>query len=383
MNIYFDNAATSRFKPNCVISAALREMKCSSNSGRGTSAASIHGGMLVYDTREALTTYLGANSNYEVAFTSGCTEALNLAILGVNYGENANVITTCMEHNSVLRPLEYLCRHGRIRLNAIKPDSHGKINPNDIAEAINKDTALVIVNHISNVTGTCQDVFGIGEICRAKGVPLLVDGAQSFGHVDIRMLECFVDMIAIPAHKGINGIQGLGALVFNRKINLKPLKFGGTGTEGSSVSQPETAPEKYESGTMNLPAIAALKAAIEWHKQNDDKYRNKINSLCAELQDGLRTITGVSMYSRENNGVTAINISGMDSIAVGDILNDRGIMVRSGFHCAPLVHKYLGTDKQGAVRISCGFDNTPREVRLLLNEIERIACKNRRGDLSN
>lgn len=372
--IYLDNSATSGYKPACVKGAALSAMeKLNANAGRSGHKRSVSAAMLVYRTRKKTAEFVGCDG--DVAFTLNCTEALNLAILGsVVYG--GHVITTVREHNSVLRPLFELERSGKISLSVAQPDAAGRIDFDVIRPLLKKNTYLVALNHVSNVTGEVTDVASIGQGLRGSGIRLLVDGAQSVGYLPIDMKRDNIAYLAVAPHKGLHGIQGVGALCMAKDLHPRPIKFGGTGTQSLSVYQPEDAPECYESGTLPLVAIAALNRAVDFTRQNFVRQCNAIQTLTSRLYEGLEAVQGVKMLSRpDSQGIVSFNVRRLSSESVCDKLDGKyGIAARGGLHCAPLIHKYNDTVESGAVRMSPGMDNTVEEMDFVVAAVREIVA---------
>lgn len=365
--IYFDNAATSRFKPKEVIKAVEYEMKHAANPGRSGHDASIMAAQRISDTRDSIIEYFNA-PHHNVVFTKNCTEALNLAFNVLSHG---HVIITANEHNSVLRPLFKLADENLITVSVVSPAPDGYINPLEIERKIQKNTAMIVINHVSNVTGIETDLFNIGKIADKHGIVFTVDAAQSAGHVNIDVEKLKIDMLAAPAHKGLYGIQGCGFLIFNDRLTVPPLILGGTGTMSDSLIQPLTPPEAQEAGTLNTPSIIGLKAGIDWVKKHFTEIKTIEKKLTEELIYGLKNIKKIKLYSSpESKGVVSFNVKGIDSSSVADALNERGIAVRSGLHCAPLIHRYLNSG--GAVRVSFGYNNTVKQVHKLLRTIEKL-----------
>lgn len=372
--IYLDNASTTRFKPKETVDALVKAVKKQANPGRSSHKDAVESALVCYKTREKLKSFFHCDGG-NVIFTKNCTEALNLAILGT-IPERGKIITTVAEHNSVLRPLYYLARKKGVKIITLKLAKDGHIPPYRIENALDSDTFMVVLNHTSNVNGVTSNIHEIGKITAKRGVKLLLDGAQSAGHEDINMHECNVDMLAIPAHKGLLGVQGLGALIFTERCSPSPLIFGGTGTNSDSVYHPKDAPEAYEAGTVNYPAISALNASLQYLQNQQDKIVSKIKYLTNELLYGLKNIKNVNIYTPSSalSGVVSFNIGEKQSGMVSDILSQRfDIAVRSGLHCAPLMHNFLGTLEQGTVRISIGAGNTKKEIIYALSAIEKIA----------
>ncbi len=372
--IYFDNSSTTGYKPQCVINASVVAMKyLSANPGRAGHTMSTRAAMLVEKTRSKVASLVGAVSE-RVIFTSNCTEALNIAILG-SLKLHGHVITTAYEHNSVLRPLFEMKKQGLIDITVLRPNNFGVVTADMIERAVKPNTYLVAVNHISNVTGAVMPITEIGKICKKHNLIFSVDGAQSIGYQQLDIKEQNIDMLSIAAHKGLHCCQGIGCLVLSDKMYIKPLKYGGTGTESYSLLQPRELPEALEAGTLATPAIAALNAAIDWNKENMFKIRTKLTSLSMYLIERLNALKKIKIYSSADilNGIISFNAADISSQDVANYLSkEYGICVRGGLHCAPLVHKHFGTTKQGMVRVSFGLENTMEEVDELIKALSKI-----------
>ncbi len=373
--IYFDNSATTLYKPKEVVGAVTSVLKnVAVNPGRGGHSMALKGAKIVYSVREKLANFLGFDNPSRVIFTDGCTSALNLAILGSNH-IGKHVITTIYEHNSVLRPLFELKRRGLITLSVAAPDETGKITAAAIAKCIRPQTFMVVTTHISNVTGAVLPVGEIGAMCRKNNLIYLVDAAQSVGYTKIDMMADNIDMLAIPAHKGLHGIQGIGALLVDERVSLMPIKYGGTGTDSNKLIQPIDFPEGFEAGTVNLPGIAALGRAIDVADKNMNFFQEKIMRLSVRAIEGLQKLPNLRIYTPQGtfNGIVAFNVTKYSSDDVAEILSRQyDICVRSGLHCAPLIHKMLGTEKKGIVRASLSYDNTFGEVDFFIKALGEI-----------
>lgn len=370
--IYFDNAATSGFKPPAVINAVMLCLKkLSVNAGRSSHKLSIEALRLITKTREMICEYFGANCCENVIFTKNCTEALNIAIFGT-VKEGGEIIVTSNEHNSVLRPCFELEKRGKVKINIAYPAQSGGITASEIEKLITEKTYLVCVNHISNVTGGTCDIEGIASLCKSKKIMLLVDAAQSAGHVPIDM-KCGITMLAAAAHKGLLAPQGLGILCYN-DIKIEPLMFGGTGTDSHSVYQPADPPESLECGTLNLPAIAGLNAAFKYIEENKKRLEDNLETNFNYLYEALKENPMINVYSYANRaGIISFLVNGYNAEYIGDILNDKyEIAVRAGLHCAPLVHNQLETLKSGLVRVSLSPFNTISEIKTFLSAIDNI-----------
>lgn len=373
--IYLDNSATTSFKPQCVINAAVTAMtRLSANAGRSGHKKSVSAALLVYRTRRKLADFVGCDG--EVVFTSNCTEALNLALLG-SLRPGSHVVTTLYEHNSVLRPLFEAERAGRISVSVAAPNNEGIIDFAQIEPHLRKNTELVAVNHVSNVTGSVADVEGIGRALSSRNIKLLVDGAQSVGYLPVDMQKANISYLAIAPHKGLHAIQGVGCLCIKKGLKPQPIKYGGTGTQSLSVLQPSDPPECYESGTLPLPAIAALNRAVDYTANNFAANNETVSLLTRRLFDKLSLVYGVRLLSgRFSHGIVALNVGALSSEAVCDALDSKyDIAARGGLHCAPLVHKHLKTVNSGAVRLSVGCDNTEKEIDEVVEAIGEIAAE--------
>ena len=363
--IYLDNAATSFPKPPQVLRAMTEALQnFGANPGRGGHQLALQAGRTVEKCREAAAALLGAPSPERVIFTRNCTESLNIAITGTLH-KGDEVICSHGEHNAVMRPLERFVSRGDITVKLLRPDERGLLPPDALRRAITIRTGLVIVCHASNVTGVVQPVRELGAVCQEKGVPFLVDAAQTAGVLDVTLDSLNADMIAMPGHKGLLGPHGTGLLVLRAGADPEPLILGGTGSASESVRQPEMLPDRYESGTLNLPGIAGLLEGVAFvAKYREDIHRYE-TSLSERLRRQLAQIPGLTLLGCESApriGVTAVVPAGGDSSALADALDATGVAVRGGLHCAPAMHSYLGTMKSGAVRFSPGPYNTEREI---------------------
>ncbi|MDR3293224.1 MAG: aminotransferase class V-fold PLP-dependent enzyme [Clostridiales bacterium] len=368
--LYLDNAATSRFKPPSVVRAVTDALLHSANPGRGAHRAAIGAAMKIFECREAVRDLLHA-PRAEVVFTKNCTEALNLAITGL-LKDGGHAVTDTNQHNSVLRPLYEAERRGKITLTVLT--ANGAVTADALAESLTPRTSLVCLNAVSNVTGAKTDLAAAAKILRPQNIPLLVDGAQALGH-DVFDMDVGGDLVAAPGHKGLHGPQGTGFLAFRKEIALAPILFGGTGTDSANLYQPIGSPDAYESGTLNTIGIAGLREGIVWTMKHQTEIREKSRTLTARLITGLSALPNIRLYTAPNdlNGVVSFNIGDLSSSIVADILNETyDIAVRAGLHCAPLVHKTIGTLKSGAVRASIGYDNTAKEIDVFVASIKEI-----------
>ena len=366
--IYFDNAATGGFKVNAAVSAAESVIKfLSANPGRSAHRLSATGAKIVAECREVLAKGFNADSA-RVIFTKNCTEALNTAIFGLPL--KGRVITTVAEHNSVLRPLYKLARENKITLEILPlKDLLNVLKATDLS-----GVSAIIVTAVSNVNGESLPITEIGEIAKKHGIFFVVDGAQGGGHIPLFVKGQNISCLALAGHKGLGGIMGSGALILNDGVDLSPLTFGGTGIDTFNADMPENLPEKLEAGTLNLPAIASLLEGSRFVFKNFDNFAKTLTLSTARLIDGLSIIPKVKVYSMPNpSGIVAFKIDGSDSAQSADILNDEyDVAVRGGYHCAPLMHKYFGTEKEGLVRASLSVQNSANETDYFIKAIKKM-----------
>lgn len=369
--IYLDNASTTNYKPQMVIDAVIECLtKYPFNPHRG-GVVSLELQQKLQETRHKLK-LLCNNPNAHVVFTSGCTEALNLAILG--NARRGHIIMSATEHNSVVRPVMQLKAKGIVDVSIVQPNPSGQLVVQDLQKELRKDTYMLIVNQASNVTGRAQNLRELGAFARANNLLFLCDCAQSMGYFPTDMVKNNVDLIAIAGHKGLHAMQGVGALIFNERAIPKPIKFGGTGTESNLLTQPKTLPESLESGTQPCANILSLNAGIDWWLNNYKSTAKNITYCQNLLLEGLQSIPGVTVYSKPNkSGIVAFNVGQMDSNFVADHLAEKhSIIVRGGLQCAPLMHQYLGTTNQGVVRASVSCITTKTECYALLNAVQSL-----------
>lgn len=374
--IYLDNSATSFPKPK-EVQKALNEVftKYGANPGRSGHSFSLTSALKVNEIREDLANFFNVSRPEKVIFTSGCTEALNLAILG-SVQEGGHVICSVNDHNSVLRPLFELKAKGVIDITVVEPENSARLTSKDIEKHIRPNTYMVCVNHISNVDGMEAELEAIGELCAQHCIYFLVDGAQSAGHAKLDMQKQHIDFLAIAPHKGLYALQGVGVLCYSPKVKLLPIKFGGTGTDSINVRQPLEAPEAFESGTIATPAIISLGAGLKFVKEHFEEIVSKLDDLTTYLNYELRNIEGVKVYTHPDNanGVLSFNIKDLPSTEVTSLLDSKyKICARSGLHCAPLKHKFNGTTYQGSVRLSLSYFSTFTEISKTLKAIKEIA----------
>lgn len=371
--IYLDNAATSFPKPEGMVKAMTEHMlaRCG-NPGRAGHRMSRQTAEAIYRTRNVLAELLRLDSPERVIFTQNTTHALNMAIHGI-LRKGDHVITTTMEHNSVLRPIVASGAEYTI----VECAKDGMLDPADVEKAIKENTKMVACTYASNVTGTIMPIGKISSICKKHGLIFLVDAAQSAGHLP--MTAEGIDLLAAPGHKGLMGPMGTGFLYVAKNIDLQPIMQGGTGTMSKELTPEVQFPESFEVGTVNAPGIVGLGYSTEWlMKEGIENIYQKQMEMVKYLDNSLREIKGVHVYGpevyRNKVGITAFNIEGVDCEEVASLLNDDfEIAVRAGFHCAGLAHKTIGTPDTGAVRISVGNFNNMRQMQYAVDAIYRIA----------
>lgn len=373
--IYLDNAATSFPKPPGVIRAMAGTLqKIGANPGRGGHQLSLCAGRVVQNCRSLLAEAFHAPDAEHIIFTSGCTEALNLAIRG-SLHEGDEVIVSHAEHNAVMRPLKALEEQGKIRLRIPLPDSLGLLSPAALTACITPKTALCVLCHASNVTGIIQPVRMLSDALKPFGIPLLVDAAQTAGVLDVNLDALGADMIAMPGHKGMLGPQGVGVLVLGRGMEPRPLVMGGTGSQSESMLQPKQLPDRYESGTVNLPGIAGLLVGARFALRHRADIEHYESSLANRMRMQLGQIRGIRLLghpSAPKVGVVSFVPAQMDAGDLGDRLDKQGFAIRTGLHCAPSIHQALGTLHTGACRASVGIYNTEENVDRFCETVQKL-----------
>lgn len=378
--IYLDHAATSFPKPPAVLEKVMSVMtEYGANPGRSGHKLAMRTNREIFDTREKIATLFHIENPLDIAFTFNCTMALNMAIHGM-VGAGDHVVTTSMEHNSVLRPLNALRAKGA-EITIVKAGPDGIVSPKEIEAEIRPNTKLLVSTHISNLTGSIQPIAEFGRIAKERNITFLVDAAQSAGVYDIDVRAMGIDLLAFPGHKSLLGPQGTGGLYVNEELDLTTIMEGGTGSFSNSVDQPILMPDKLESGTLNAPGLIALGAGIDFIlSEGMAKIRAHEEDLAFRFMAGLSEISGVAVYGPKVRGkhapVVMMNLRDMDSSELALRLNDDfDIAVRPGLHCAPLAHETMGTFRQGAVRFSFGYTNTEDDVNRALEAIRTIAGK--------
>ena len=376
--IYLDNGATTFPKPEKVYDTVYDCMKnyCA-NPGRSGHKMAMKSARAIYDARENIAKLFNIDDPMTIVFTHNATDSLNLAIKGVL--ENGDhVITTSMEHNSVIRPIKALEEKG-VENTVVKCDHEGKLDIKDLEAAIKPNTKLIVTTGASNVTGTLIDLEAVGEVAKKYDILYLADVSQSAGVYDIDVKKINVDMLAMPGHKCLFGPQGTGILYVRDGLKLKILKEGGTGSRSEELTQPELYPDRYESGTHNTPGIAGLNEGVKFILETGiDNIRKHEEELCRYMLDRLQEVKDIKIYGpmneKERASVISINIGDMDSGEITFRLDSEyDIATRSGIHCAPLAHTTLGTMQQGTVRFSLGYFNTKEDIDTAVNALKYIS----------
>lgn len=374
--IYLDNAATSFPKPSEVYDEVLNCMKnYAANPGRASHDMSVRAALKIMETREEICQLFNIPSPFDLIFTCNATEALNIGIKGI-LKRGDHVISTVIEHNSVLRPLHSLSKNG-VEVTLIGVDKSGYVNIKDIKEEVKKSTRMIIINHASNVIGSLQDIKSIGNFSNSKGIIFMVDASQTSGVIPIDVESDHIDLLAFSGHKGLLGPQGTGGLFIRNGIKLKNFKEGGTGSNSHFMIQPDFMPDQFESGTLNTPGIAGLCEGTKFIKSVGlGKIQKCEEELILYLFEELKKLSYVKIYGshsgKQRIPLLSLNIDGIDASIVGEQLNEEGIAVRTGYHCAPLIHDVIGTEYAGTVRVSPGYFNTFDDIEKLLVAIMRI-----------
>ena len=376
MSLFLDNAATSFPKPESVYRAmdtAMREIGVA--PGRGGYRQSLAAARIVFETRSALADFFGVSDSSRLIFTHSATESLNLAVSGL-LKPGDHVVSSSVEHNALLRPL-HLMRQRGVEVSFVQAGPDSVVSEREIAAAMRPDTRLVALAHCSNVTGAAQPIAEIARIARAGGALFLLDAAQSAGYLALDAEAMGIDLLAAPGHKGLFGPPGTGILAVGAGIRLEPLIVGGTGGNASSPDQPEEMPERFESGTTNTPALAGLKAGVDFLLETGlEAIRAKGKLLVEQLLAGLRATAGVTVYGPlqgERAGAVSFNLAGHDPATLGYLLDARyEIAVRAGLHCAPDVHRTIGSYPGGTVRVSPGFFNCERDIDYFLKALHEL-----------
>jgi cysteine desulfurase / selenocysteine lyase len=377
--IYLDNAATTFPKPEMIMRRMVETyLSMGVSPGRGSYDLAWEAQGVVWRTRQKIARFFGASDPERVVFTNNASDALNIAIQGmIKPGDH--IVSTHLEHNSVLRPLNHLREKGIIEYDLVHSDGQGYVHPDEVERAITPATRLVVITHASNVIGTVQPIAEIGRVCKEKGVPLLVDAAQTAGVIQIDMKASYVSALAFTGHKSLLGPTGIGGLILERDVSIEQTRWGGTGVESKSRFHTPAFPHRLEVGTHNLLGIIGLSESITFlEDESIGRIHKREMALLKRLRDGLSRIEGITVYCTNDlsNHVALLsaNIDGLDPEDVGEMLNhDFGIAVRTGLHCAPGVHETIPTTPRGSVRFSLGPFNTEAHIDHTVDAMRVIA----------
>ncbi len=374
--IYMDNAATTIHKPEPVKVAVLAAMDSFGNAGRGASEPALNASRVIYETREKLARFFHGADASRIVFTANSTESLNIAIKGL-LSRGDHVITTVLEHNSVLRPL-YECRERGVELTILDCDEKGNISYEDMEAAVKENTKAVVCTHASNLTGNMIDLERVGAITRKKGILLVADASQTVGVYPVDVQKMGIDVLCFTGHKGMLGPQGTGGMYVRPGLVIRPLLSGGSGVDTYNPRHPDLMPTALEAGTLNGHGIAGLGAAVSWLEEKGlDALRETELKRMRQFYEGVSRIPEVTVYgdfsSDRRCPIVSLNIGDYDSSEVSDELSvTYGIVTRPGAHCAPLMHRALGTTGQGAVRFSFSHYNTEEEVETAVQAIKEL-----------
>jgi len=374
--MYLDHAATSFPKPKQFWEELfVYQNEVGGSPGRGAHRAAERAAETVYETRKELAGLFSVDNPSKIVFTANATESLNLALLGL-LQQGDHVVTTSLEHNSVVRPLNHLVGTRNLLVSCVPSGPSGELDPSDVRRAIRPNTRLVVVNHASNVTGWIVPLEEIGSL--VAPIPLLVDATQTAGLVPVDVQRFNIALLAFTGHKSLYGPTGIGGLCIREDLQLSPLKRGGTGSLSESPDQPEFLPDRFESGTLNMLGIAGLKGSLRFIRETGmASIRNHEQRLTQRLLDGLSRQDGIQVYGPPDvatrTGTVSLNLRGWEPSEVSYLL-DRlyDIQTRSGLHCSPATHRSIGTFPQGTVRISVGYFNSPEEIDTLLGALDEI-----------
>lgn len=375
--IYMDNAATSLQKPETVSQAVLEALGTMGNAGRGASATALCAARIIYGTREKLARFFHAESPNRIAFTMNSTESLNIAIKGT-IAPGDHVITTVLEHNSVLRPL-YECQRKGTELTVIGCDEKGNVSCREIEDAIRGNTKAIVCTHASNLTGNMINIKTAGSIAKKHHLLFIVDASQTAGVYTIDVGKNGIDILCFTGHKSLLGPQGTGGIYVRPGVEIRPLLSGGSGVDTYNRCHPSQMPAALEAGTLNGHGIAGLGAALDYLESLGlEQIRKRELALMWRFYEGIFHIPGVKVYgdfdTEDRAPIVALNIRDYDSSQVSDELDtEYGIITRPGAHCAPLMHRALGTEGQGAVRFSFSHYNTEEEVDKAVKAVEELA----------
>ena len=379
MEVYLDNASTSFPKPKVMADAMYDYIiNVGGNSGRGNYSNSYESNKLILLTREKIADFFNYNKSENVIFTNNITSSLNILIKGI-LKQNDHVISTTLEHNSVLRPLFECSNLLNVNVDLVNSSKDGFINPIDIKNKINKNTKLVIISHASNVVGSIQNIEEIGAICKENNIFFIIDTAQTAGMIKVDMQRCNANAIAFTGHKSLLGPQGIGGFIIDDSLNdeCSSILSGGTGSLSHSLNQPNFLPDKFECGTLNSPGIVGLYNSIDFiNKEGLETIYSKNFYLRSKLYEGMLNIDGIKLYGNTDfskyTTCISFNYKSFDPAEVSYFLECNGIKTRSGLHCAPLAHKSIESYPGGTIRFSLGYFNTEEEIDYTLSILNNM-----------
>lgn len=385
--LYLDHAATSFPKPPEVTAAMVRwATECGASAGRGAYAEAQEAGKIVSDCREMIATLLGAPSPQTIAFTANCSDALNIALKGLIDPNDArgkgHVLCTQTDHNSVLRPIHAMADAGWIEFDIVPVDATGRLDPAEVKSRLRRNTRYVAITHGSNVTGCVQDIDTIGKLCREHAVPMILDAAQTVGHLPIDVLAQPIDLLCAPGHKGLMGPLGTGFLYVRPGMekHLRGLRQGGTGSRSDEPRQPNVMPDKLEAGSHNMPGLAGLLAACQWVAgQTIERLASHGQALVRTFIDNVSNVPGLRYFGPQGVagrlGVFSVEVDGLSPAELANVLErEFGLQMRTGIHCAPLVHAAIGSaDHGGTARVSFGPLLSTRDVKYAADALAQVA----------
>lgn len=372
---YFDNSATSFPKPESVYKCVEKAVRLyGANPGRGGHRMAVEASQAIYETREKVASLFNIKNPLQIAFTYNSTYALNFAVKGA-VPKDSHIITTSLEHNSVLRPIFYEKDENNAHVSIIEPSEDGNIHSEDIIAAMKPETKAVVLTHMSNVTGAIIDLLPITTEARKRNILTIVDVSQSAGFLDIDVEKMKIDILCFTGHKSLFGIQGTGGIYIREGIPFSPIIEGGTGSFSKMKRQPHSMPEALEAGTLNTPGIVSLGAGIDFiNSIGLENIRKHEYSLTEKFIEGIKNIEEIIIYGPEKRGpVVTLNIKGVDSGDLAAYLDEEyGILIRAGIHCAPLAHESMHSGENGGVRFSFGYFNTEEDITYAINTLKNI-----------
>lgn len=378
--IYLDNAATTMHKPQTVIDAVTQAMCSLGNAGRGATSGALDAARTIHACRAKLARLLGCPRANRVCFTPNSTAALNTAINGV-VRPGDHVVTSVLEHNSVLRPLNRLTAEQGVTVEHAGCDTNGVLDYDELERLVTPGTRAVVVTHASNVTGNAVDIARVAAMAHAAGALVIVDASQSAGAMHIDMQAMGLDVVCFTGHKGLMGPQGTGGLAVAEGIDMAPWAMGGTGVHSFDALQPLEWPTRLEAGTLNGHGIAGLSAGLDFIEAQGgvEAIAAHERALAEHFLAGVREIPGIALYGAfdqpSRSAIVSLNVGDIDSAEISDaLMQGWGIATRPGAHCAPLMHHALGTERQGVVRFSFGYFNTDEEVDTAIDALRDLAC---------